>query len=192
MKIKVELFNNKDLLIGTLKTLKLRIQKLIRKKLFEKEKTILSENYAIDKNNVYSIIYGKKLVFEIIKNADPASFRLIDFPKKINHLEKIYAKDKNNIYLYGAIIKDANLKTFKPLNSLYSKDKNSVFCYGKKIDADLKTFKIEWYVYAKDKNNIYYCGEIIKDADPKTFKIECEVYAKDKNNTYHFGEVEKT
>lgn len=162
MKNKVEFFNNKDLSIGKLKTLKLRIQKLIRKKLFEKEKTTLNENYAIDKNNVYSIIYGKKLVFEIIENADPESFRLIDFPKKINHLEKIYAKDKNNIYLYAEIIKDADLKTFKPLNSLYSKDKNSVFCYGKKIDADPKTFKIEWYVYAKDKNNTYYCGDVEK------------------------------
>lgn len=68
-------------------------------------------------------------------------------------------------------LKDADIKTFKPLNSVYSKDKNNVYFYSRIISADSKTFEVIDNLFAKDKYGIWYNGRKTKIENSNTFEI---------------------
>lgn len=76
-----------------------------------------------------------------------------------------YAKDRNNVYLKGGQIKNADPKTFEIVDHGYSKDKNYVYIdYYKIYKADPKTFELVKFPYSKDKNTIY-CGTLPLETD---------------------------
>ena len=105
--------------------------------------------YIKKDNAVYYFNESKK-----IEEADVNSFEVLGETES-------YAKDKNNVYFWGKIIANADVKTFK----IISEDING---------------------YSKDKNNVYIGIQKIEGADPKTFeKIkDTSYYFKDKNNLY--------
>jgi len=145
----------------------------------------LGEDYATDKNFVY-------YVGEIINEADPATFRILeteshnpndpsDYPS--------YTADKNNVYKSYTKIIGADVKTFKYLSNFYSLDTDNVYYNTEQLlGADPLSFEVIgcWARdYAKDNSNVYQRGIKIIGADPKTFKpIGCGYYSKDKNSVY--------
>jgi hypothetical protein len=86
----------------------------------------------------------------------------------------------NDFYLQ---LKNADTKTFYPLNSVYSKDKNNVYFYSREIPADATTFKVINELFAQDKNGIWYNGRIAKIEHLNTF----EVIKSSKKNEFHFA-----
>lgn len=113
--------------------------------------------YIKKDNAVYYFNESKK-----IEEADVNSFEVLGETES-------YAKDKNNVYFWGKIIANADVKTFKIISediNGYSKDKNNVYIGIQKIEgADSKTFeKIkDTLYYFKDKNNLYYRGTKIDE-----------------------------
>ena len=119
--------------------------------------------YAKDKRNIYYHNYEGKP--KIIKNADLESFSSFN--------DGYFAKDKNNIYGNGKIIKKADIGNWKKISelpdSLYSKDKKRIFYAFWEIDTDYESFKPEIpknakysnHQIARDKNHFYENGEII-------------------------------
>lgn len=89
-------------------------------------------------------------------------------PETLIGLTSWYAKDKNNVYSYRTIIKDADTETFK------------IFEQYDPIEGKF----VKKYMYAEDKNNIYFNEKIIDWADIETFKIIDWHYSQDKNNSY--------
>lgn len=91
--------------------------------------------------------------------------------KRVNYLDvdnktfkvlknKEFASDKNNVYLVGGIIKNAEPKSFHVLDNRYSSDEDNVFLdYETVINADPETFKILDFPYSKDNKRIY-CGTL--------------------------------
>ncbi len=119
--------------------------------------------YAKDKNNVYYHNYEGKP--KVVKKADLETFVSLN--------DGYFAKDKNNVYGNGKIIKKANPQHWvkmSELNTLYSKDNDRVF-YGfwELPHIDYDTFELEISPnskeiknqLAKDKTNFYKNGEII-------------------------------
>lgn len=119
--------------------------------------------YAKDKNNVYYHNYEGKP--KIIRKAAVDSFSSFN--------DGYFARDKNNIYGNGKIIKKADIKNWQKIsnlaNSLYSKDNKRIFYGFWEIQVDYETFKLEIPKNAKycnrqiasDKNSFYENGEII-------------------------------
>jgi hypothetical protein len=141
-------------------------------------------SYFKDKNHVYR---GESIVDEI---DDPATFQFLQ--------NKIYAKDKNNVYYMvggcAKIIKEADSETFEILGC-YAKDKNYIYYNDKsRKEVDYLTAEYLGGQYLKDKNHVYYPAGafdpefvIVNSADPETFDYLDFFYAKDKNHVYIFG-----
>lgn len=108
--------------------------------------------YLKDKNGIYSIIYSMdgdsdNLVLEKLPY-DSQTFEVIN---------KLYTRDKNNIYYSGRKIIGADLSTFQIGSDGFSKDKNNIYLEGKRIlGIDKDTVKIIELPYIEDKNNVYY------------------------------------
>jgi hypothetical protein len=83
--------------------------------------------------------------------------------------------------------------TFQYLNSIYARDDNNIYIFGSSVIrlniADPATFTIIAEEYAKDKDYIYGCAVPIKGVDRDTFKYVGGLYdfAKDKNIVYSTG-----
>ena len=140
--------------------------------------------YLKDKNGIY-IIDGDSdnLVLEKLPY-DSQTFEVIN---------KLYTRDKNNIYYSDRKIIGADLSTFQIGSDGFSKDKNNIYFGGKKIlGVDRDTIKIIELPYIKDKNNVYYGNKKIEGADKNTFELTYDFgsvvngyYSKDKNNVYY-------
>ena len=144
--------------------------------------------YLKDKNGIYSIIYSMdgdsdNLVLEKLPY-DSQTFEVIN---------KLYTRDKNNIYYSGRKIIGADLSTFQIGSDGFSKDKNNIYLEGKRIlGIDKDTVKIIELPYIEDKNNVYYRNKKIEGADKNTFELTYDFksvvnnyYSKDKNNVYY-------
>ncbi|TDQ27519.1 DKNYY domain-containing protein [Tenacibaculum caenipelagi] len=153
---------------------------------------VLNENFAKDKNKVYSL-----KTYELLPalTIDPAT------TKKINDR---YIADKNNIYdfqeyqnseLVDSLISipHQNIDDLKILEDKFLLFDNNVIYDGVKIkNVDVSSFQIIQFPYSKDKNHVFYYGDIIEKADPKTFSIlETSFYAKDKNHVFVYGKLLK-
>ena len=86
--------------------------------------------------------------------------------------DKEFATDKNNVYLFGEIIENAQSKSFYVLDNGYSADKDNVFLdCATLINADPKTFKILDFPYSKDIKSIY-CGTLpIPTSNRESFAV---------------------
>lgn len=140
---------------------------------------VLSENYAIDKNNLYYLYYhyffnedGK---VEFKDNVKPDL-------QSLEYLGDNFFKDNKFIYNHSYF-------GYEGKNHLV-----------KMNEFDVNTFKIINDYYAIDKNNIYYLVHvtgsdyvvnIVENADFDTFKIVNDRWAKDKNNCYFDGVIEE-
>ena len=144
--------------------------------------------YLKDKNGIYSIIYSMdgdsdNLVLEKLPY-DSQTFEVIN---------KLYTRDKNNIYYSGRKIIGADLSTFQIGSDGFSKDKNNIYLEGKRIlGIDKDTVKIIELPYIEDKNNVYYRNKKIEGADKNTFELTYDFksvvnnyYSKDKKNVYY-------
>ncbi|NWO20034.1 DKNYY domain-containing protein [Leptotrichia sp. oral taxon 223] len=144
--------------------------------------------YLKDKNGIYSIIYSMdgdsdNLVLEKLPY-DSQTFEVIN---------KLYTRDKNNIYYSDRKIIGADLSTFQIGSDGFSKDKNNIYFGGKRIlGIDKDTVKIIELPYIEDKNNVYYGNKKIEGADKNTFELTYDFksvvngyYSKDKNNVYY-------
>lgn len=104
---------------------------------------IINSHYTKDKNNFYVCTWTGPDLFRIstkcikIKSVDRESFEIID-----NDSYGDYAKDKNNVYYEGIIIKNADNQSFKVLDYRYAKDKNNCYKYGEMTDvSECEKFK---------------------------------------------------
>ena len=147
-----------------------------------------ARRYLKDKNGIYSIIYSMdgdsdNLVLEKLPY-DSQTFEVIN---------KLYTRDKNNIYYSDRKIIGADLSTFQIGSDGFSKDKNNIYLEGKRIlGIDKDTVKIIELPYIEDKNNVYYRNKKIEGADKNTFELIYDFgsvvnryYSKDKNNVYY-------
>lgn len=140
--------------------------------------------YLKDKNGIYFIDGDSdNLVLEKLPY-DSQTFEVIN---------KLYTRDKNNIYYSGRKIIGADLSTFQIGSDGFSKDKNNIYLEGKRIlGIDKDTVKIIELPYIEDKNNVYYRNKKIEGADKNTFELIYDFgsvvnnyYSKDKNNVYY-------
>ena len=155
-------------------------------------------SFAKDKNSLFSTQqntkigkykgYGNLLVK--LKNADAETFTVIN---------PIWAKDNNNIYIYGKIWNLIDAQSFEHLFTdaentyiSYAKDATNLYnANGKKIinGIDGHSFIALNEYWGKDKNVVFSfkTERIIKNIDPKTFIITGENgEAEDKNYTLKF------
>ena len=151
-------------------------------------------HFSKDKFNVYSghhstrIDYkGYATILKKITNSDPDTLKIIN---------KVWAKDKNNVYWYGKIYKKADAETFEKISEPpltwvdFARDKNNVYIdNGQTVKKGLhgKSFKILNKFWAKDNFVVYslLTARIQKNIDAATFKIMDENgKAEDKNYVY--------
>ncbi len=90
-----------------------------------------------------------------------------------------------------------SIETFEVINNDFAKDENNFFFKGEVLkNIDYDTFVVLKDGYSKDKNNVYFLSYhyylnwngIVKWADPKTFEILSDWLTKDKNNCYIYRE----
>lgn len=119
----------------------------------------LGNGFAYDKNFAY--FYGR-----IIKSCHyPTTLKIII---KNNS----FAKDIENIFFESAVLKNANIKTWKLLENSFSRDEKSVFFTARKLPkVDIETWEHIHRAYSKDKNNVYCMEQIQKDKSPKDWDL---------------------
>ncbi len=95
---------------------------------------IIDTFYIKDKNGVYfHELNGDTHTFEIMRDVDPDSFRLLG--------GGYYYRDINGIYFIKSKLLDVDMSSFKILVGYYAKDKNHVYLKGKILpNEDPETF----------------------------------------------------
>lgn len=164
-----------------------------------------NDSYKIEKDKVFYVVqttfaaeHGGQGYKTLVKNADADSFE---------ELEVGYGKDKNNVFLDGYLIKNADPKTFEIIdfkneNSYgeknYSKDKKFVFFNGNQIEgANAKSFQILKEIpYSRDDKDYYFWDKPMKVSGMSHFKLKIlenqqykTYYAKD--NKYFYTDTLK-
>lgn len=128
---------------------------------------------------------------EAIEHADVNTFRVLKYG---------YAKDKNNVYYKGDILRFVDPVSFKlkgkkdnatdelPETGYYKAD-GVVFYNGKTVKGvfTVSNFKDLGDGYAIDTFNAYYKGVKIEGAHASGFKNLGKGYAKDSFHTYFYG-----
>lgn len=139
-------------------------------------------DYARDKTTIFYL--GNPL------EVDYVSFELIG---------PSHHKDKNNVYLGGHQLTDADPNSFELINksddsfwSFYSKDAFNVYYQWNKIEgADPSSFEVidEINGYSKDRNSVFMRHQKVPEASPNSFVVHdaTKNYYKDKNNVYWNG-----
>lgn len=109
----------------------------------------------------YDEAVGKRVKY---LNVDYETFKILK--------NKDFATDKDNVYLFGSKIENADPKSFCVLDNGYSADKTNVFLdYETVIDADPNTFKMLNFPYSKDHKKIY-CGTLpLMTSDIESFVV---------------------
>ena len=150
--------------------------------------TSSAQQYEKDHHRVY---YGEDLV----EYADVRTF--VD-------LGCGYAKDKNNVYMYGRILENVDPSTFRlkerhswrntdkdkdenTHHKRYYKTKWNVYYGTKKLDATASSFKELGGGYAKDSFTVFYYGEKVEGAMASSFKYTGDGYAEDSFDAYYRG-----
>ena len=114
-------------------------------------------------------------------------------------INRVYAKDSQNVYWEGDVVHGADPSTFVPLGWEHGRDKFKVFWHRQEIQgADPDSFKIIRDSWARDKMAYYTIGYMLVDnfVTDRWVKLDCDYstltilsleYAKDKNRAYYFG-----
>ncbi len=114
----------------------------------------LKNGYAFDKSFAY--FCGK-----VIKNCNhPTTLRVI--PENKN-----FARDDENIFYESAVLKNADLKTWKLLENAFSRDEKSIYFTARKLPrVDIDTWQHIYRIFSKDKNRVYCMEQIQEDKSP--------------------------
>lgn len=141
-------------------------------------------------------------VFNLVRNADPASFEPLD---------AFHARDAKSIFCRSRRIAGAHRPSFTPIKDLFGKDEKTVYFNGYAVEhADPAKFQVLASVVplAKDDKHVYtegfartawpfgppdYILVALDDADAKSFQTfgERGVWAADDARVYLRGEVQK-
>jgi hypothetical protein len=127
--------------------------------------------YAADRNTV--LFDG-----EPIKDADPATFEVID--------GGTYAKDRNRVYSDGTSISLA-VSAVQVVGG-YATDGNRGFYDGKQLPGD-RFIVFDGGTYAKSSVGAFWFGRAIEGVDAASFEViqPLASYAKDKSHVYYEG-----
>lgn len=91
------------------------------------------------------------VTYNVIPEADPATFTLTDSSKS-----NTYFKDKRHVYFNGIVIKGADADSFVAMNGNFAKDKNRAYCCDRPLSgADCSSFEVVDETRAKDKFRQY-------------------------------------
>lgn len=127
--------------------------------LYEAIKRDAGETGYVYENDTWNYITYDMAVGRRVKpiDTDKDEFEVLENEK--------FAKDRNNVYLMGNEIEDADPETFQIVTDdgymRYAKDKSFVYIYledggiMKVFGADPETFEVLEYPYSKDKNDAY-------------------------------------
>lgn len=129
---------------------------------------VLNEDYAKDKNHVYS---GNKVIDPsplLGKIKNPETFEFLPYGIRYDAL---YGKDKYNVYY----IKNKMSNCFDSFYFIYE---------VKGINKDKVEVLNKWFI--KDDKNIYFEGKILEDVDYNTFEVLLNGDGKDKNRSYKY------
>ncbi|PCI24751.1 hypothetical protein COB57_03160 [Candidatus Peregrinibacteria bacterium] len=200
-------YNNKDVIHSDVKTFEYYDEKTqifipIDKKVYHDYSSRYEEHYGKDKNRVYYIDYEPTGDADIITDADPKTFYVFpgskecDYPStfSINEEEFLfssgYSKDKNQVYLRGNVIKNADPSSFEFITCVYTKDKNHVYVHGKVIEeAHPQTFQMTETGIAHDGESVFLGTKKIKNTDPYTFEHLEYNYDRDKDSIFYNREI---
>lgn len=147
-------------------------------------KITTNNNYITDSKSVF---YTNKQI-----PASPDNFVTLGYG---------YSKSGNRIFFRDKVIRNADIKTFKPTGYGYAADKFAKYRfdnqYSKKFVKDMEHITGNYY---KDLNNVYYHSNIIENADVASFTFlpielgeennkKLDYYAKDNNHVYFMGKA---
>ena len=120
----------------------------------------LENGYAYDKNFAYW--FGR-----VIKNCtSPETLKVVKERDSI-------AMDSENVYYESAVLKGADIKSWKFLQGGFSRDEKRIFFGSKKLPrVDINTWEHIHGAFSKDKNNVYCMNFIEKDKSPKNWNLE--------------------
>jgi hypothetical protein len=137
---------------------------------------VLDAYYAKDANHVYfnSSPLVQSSVPSVLQGADPSTFTLC---KGVVDRDDC-AQDISHVYVDGALLPQADPRTFMMLNDSYGKDAAHAYFAplgtsgGYAIgNADAPTFVALDAAYAKDIRNVYYKGKQVAGADAASFTV---------------------
>lgn len=133
--------------------------------------------------NGSKICYNAGFDYIEVDGADIRSFEKLDG-------ESGYARDKNQIYLHGRVIKGADPHSFVRLHAYFSRDTYFIYYHGIRLSGDPVHFAFVDDHVQKDRRHVYKSGYIISD-DPANFRllvcIDGFSYYSDKNKVYVNG-----
>ena len=120
----------------------------------------LGNGFAFDKDFAYW--YGR-----VIKSCkSPQTLKIVRESDSI-------AMDTENVYYEGAVLKGADVKSWKFLQGGFSRDKKSVFFGSKNIPrVDIDTWEHIHRTFSKDKHNVYRMNFIEKDKSPQDWDLK--------------------
>lgn len=157
---------------------------------------VLSKYYAKDKSMVFfcdterdSKEYWsiKRTVVKKIRDADPASFRMMS--------DGYLARDKSHLFRQDKMVAVQDIDSFVLLDHFFAKDKLRGYYRETEIaGSDGLTFTALDAHYAKDRSKIYYVdgfnvGGSLRSVSYETFRVIEEGYALDGNKVYYHGDV---
>ena len=131
---------------------------------------------------------GKYIYYEKIKleNSDTKSFEILSYIDDVYC--DVYARDCNQVYYLGMIIKKSVPKTFRLLNQCgYALDKKHAYFKEKTLEgSNPAAFKIlKWiHIIAMDNKQVYYDGIPLKNSHHETFELIKKGYARDKTHVF--------
>ncbi|MHA7055704.1 DKNYY domain-containing protein [Aquimarina sp. M1] len=120
----------------------------------------LGSGYAYDKSFAY--FYGK-----VIKSCKhPTTLKTIK--KNTN-----FARNIENIFYENAVLKNADVKTWKLLKNAFSRDDKRIYFTARKLPkVDIETWEHIHRAFSKDKNNVYCVEQIQEDKSPNDWGKE--------------------
>ena len=149
----------------------------------------LSGVYTIDSKHAY---YKD----EIIADADPKSFEIVEVTNGKKKSYYKYAKDANKVYLENKVIPGADPSTFELLGGGYGFSKDSQHGYHDTLalvgshGASLELMEDMFPTVLRDKNQAYDDeGKVIPDVNGGLLKRLSEEYASDGKVVIYRGEV---
>lgn len=105
-----------------------------------------------------------------------------------------YAKDRNNVYLDGEVLRYADPYTFRLQGALRGEDRTIISGRGHGRRAYEHAYE-DGYGNAYDRSvyyvttfDVYFNGEKMRGASANTFKVLEEGYAKDAFEAYYYGQ----
>ncbi len=164
--------------------------------------TVINDNYAKDKDNVYfGDTYRKGQEYytvkhsrlRLLKGVDPATFRYLNYD---------YSRDKSSVFYEGVAFPVKDIETFELIDREYARDRVTAYYRRRQIaGSEGITFAIIGGGYSKDANHIFYSGPdprepnapdrstALKGARPESFKVLGGGYSADASQAYYRGEL---